>query len=573
MSVKISYSAVTKVRAGILLVNLSAVFCACVAQNSYLEGEPSSGTLPQRKFYTNTHELTEEGLSLMGLSKEDSIRKKLLGESERLAKLFVDGVPTSARASIQHNPGLDLVAHLHARARIELNTVPSEALTNWMFWQTGSTSAFYQSIGWEASSFGTTQKFDEALREQGAKDPWSDGPYDFGVARPQFGGRIGQAVVLAKKYAEVYGLADSYAPGGTLELAGKVFRSQGKMFLFLGTTEATVLQQDFTPNADGTFRISLTLPTTTGRAFLQIAEWHKLASEPSVASGYWTNALLIPIFIGAREPIKPDEFITQSEADPGDPAARLAKIVEVYNAERAKHGLEPMVLSAEVSGLSKEKLPEANNAGRNDSELFAKLASLGLPAKSVRWQWGQLQKVVEHAETSLLIPSYRSIILDPKLKVTGLAIQPGTQGISTYLQFYVEPLPALDATERKAELQLTLNQAREAKGRKPFKRHGPTEKVLDEFAKEVCDGKLQKGQFGALQQKLSKRVRISGGRILESLNHYFELPGEDDESFGEVYQSKASHLAIAICRGDFQGPDTKEYVLLLTFQPLGSAAR
>lgn len=573
-------SATTRVCRFLLAAFLSTgLIGGCGAQNSYLEGEPTAGSespgSSQKKFFVNNHELTDEGLSLLGLGKEDPKLKKLLAESEKIAKLYIDGVPINIRTSLQHSPALDLVAHFHARARAELdNHVPSVGLTAWLFWQTQSAAVFFQSMGWEGSSFGTIQSLDQVLREQGAKDPLSDGPFDFGVAHQQFGGRVGQAVVLAKRYAEVYGLADSYQPGGSLELTGKVFRPLGKLSLFLGTPDSKILQQDVILAADGTFRVSFTLPSSSGRAFLQIAEWHGLATDTTIQSGYWTTAMMISIFIGDRGPIKTDAFISQSVPDSEDPAARMAKIVEIYNTERAKQGLDPMTLSTEMNEIAKEKLPDIEKTMGNDNEMFAKLATHGVSAKSVSWQCGELDKAVEHAGTSLLIPSYRSIILDSRFKSTGLAVQPDSHGFSAYLQYFIEPLPEFDAVKRKTEIFSTLNQARVAKGRKPFKRHGPTEKALNEFAREVCDGKLKKGQFDPLLQKISKRTAgISGIRALESLTHYFDLPGEDDAVFGELYTSKSTHLAIALCRGNFQGPDLKEYVLLLTFQPQSSGSR
>lgn len=145
----------------------------------------------------------------------------------------------------------------------------------------------------------------------------------------------------------------------------------------------------------------------------------------------------IPIVIppGAMQPTRPWPT-TATCPIPARTTTDAAKLVALMNAERAKLGLTPLVLSAEISTVAHKFACEAaarndiSHVGSDGSKVSERLMRGGISALYVSENTASFYRTPEQAMAAWMVsPHHRENILRPNSRAVGVGQADGVQAI------------------------------------------------------------------------------------------------------------------------------------------------
>lgn len=280
--------------------------------------------------------------------------------------------------------------------------------------------------------------------------------------------------------------------------------------------------------------------------------------------------MLIPLYVGQDEPVKPDQMIANPPPNPTDKNLLAQRMLELYNTERKSHGLPPLVLSVEASAVASERSAALvlNKELPPDTTLEDMLARRGVVAWRVYQSSAYLNSVDESAWHSLLSPMHRRAILRINASLVGIGFAQKDEHQHAAIEYIVTPVPPLDVKAKKAALFEAVNTLRTAKGKPAFKGLPRAELALDEFAKAVCVGEIPYGELDPLYKLLKKhKVRYARAQTLYVKSRYFTRKELKKQGYQGLVEADRGELAVGVCRGDFPDLPRGEYVVFLIIQP------
>jgi len=337
------------------------------------------------------------------------------GFTEALRAAVADGLSTP----VVHAPELDAVAlHYALRGRID------DRIVSWILWKLGVAGT------------------EVILRRRVARDPaispyivrelqtllgWSKKDrtraYVLGATRvPRGDGTFVETVVAVAKEVEIKPLKKHYEPGETFLLEGRFLVKAENPLFYMSTDGVEAIELPVEADAEGHFAVKTVVPQTPGRYFVELTV-HPIAIEDKKLVFRQYTTLAVPIFVGAREPEGFDEIVLNPPSNPKDLDSWPERILAIYNAERAKHGLDP---------LRRNRLADALIADRLEQELqtfdppdFKEMAE-HLEESHGGFAWSASQSLIdsvdERARQILLSPSQRQMILDADVTMIGLGL-------------------------------------------------------------------------------------------------------------------------------------------------------
>jgi hypothetical protein len=532
---------------------------------------------PVRELPQETDAVVKKVIDKYGPSGFEEYVGKLLPSSAKLAGRFMGAFPEKDRALVTHNPLMDVVAYTFAVAFVQKEAMPADALTTWTFWKLGIASNRGDSQVMWASGGDVDDRLDDNLFEL-AKELKADGvPREFGIVRINAGNRRAQAVVFGRRHVEVRDLPKLYKPGETLTVKGKILSAFDKPKFYLDRGGHDIVSLDITADKEGVFTVTAELPQKPGRYFFEITTLDPKTGHADEENRWRHQILWLPVYVGRDEPWVPDEMIRRPPENPPERGMWAHRILDLYNAERKTLGLPPLGLSVEASDIAADRAAELarNRDLPPDTALYEKLAKRGLPVVEAYQSSGTLQYVDEKAWHSLLSPAHRHAILDKGVSLVGIGIRQRDEHTFAQIEYVVAPVPKLDAGARKDQLFAELNAIRVSKGRSAFIRHEKAELVLDEFVAGICSGGRSSADWESFWKALDKKgLGRSEAKAISWTARYFkfERSDEGDSSFKELMTSDKTHLAVGVCRGDFDDLPGGEFVAFVLIKPADTVA-
>src|SRR5262245_13473719 len=140
-------------------------------------------------------------------------------DAGRLRVAFEAVLRAETRATLQHEPALDLAAAAVAEATDGGKRPVPHAIMEWLVWRSGATSRVARADVIAADDPG---QLDFRLRELGERLQPAMLPQSYGLARSTRGGRTAQVVIVARQALAVEPFPKAHAPGATLVIKGKM---------------------------------------------------------------------------------------------------------------------------------------------------------------------------------------------------------------------------------------------------------------------------------------------------------------------------------------------------------------
>ena len=274
-------------------------------------------------------------------------------QNPKLIQKLLRQYPEEKRKLLIHDPKLDLVALVYAYTfssddtTASNNSLPSEPLTQWMFWKAGIVGVYKDSYAsWGRGRY-PISRLNSMFKYVTKQIKVRDKPVHFGIARVKTGTRrYGLAVVSASKDIFIEPLSKRVAPGEKVVIRGKIMVPMEEPCLYYETAKGRVKKRKIIPKEDGTFAIHYKAPKKKGRYLLEffglnLNDWY-------VSKGDF------PLYVGVEEPDTPDPAITQAQGNPKDRNLWKTRILQFYNREREKRGLEKIRLCETLNRLAQD---------------------------------------------------------------------------------------------------------------------------------------------------------------------------------------------------------------------------
>lgn len=497
----------------------------------------------------------------------------------RVRATFEGAIPAAARASLKHEPALDLVAKVAADMLRAERKPPAHALVEWLFWRAGATSRYarLETMVAEGVDDLDLQTADAAGRVQASVYPES-----FGIARS---GRA-QVIVFGRRTLDVDPLPKSYAPGAPVTIKVRPLGAFGELELLADDEGGGVSAARLTQAEGGALTATWKAPSKPGRYFLEITgldarTWAAMPENP------WRRTLfLAPIYVGVPESDKPDAFIARPGPAVVDATSWSGKIIDGYNALRSKAGKPLVAADGRLTALAAERAGVVARAGREpppDAVLADKLAAAGSPPHDYDAIEQRIDSPFDHVALRLLAPSARRRVLTAQNLVVGLGIAPrasvavggtptppGRAGDveNVVVEYVVEPVPRIDRATARAKVLEALDALAKAEGRAPYRHDEDVAKVVQRFADDVCRGAVRANQMKLLVDK----ARGVGEKYKQWTTPVWRA-GYDYTRWQEssvLAKAKEPPLAYAeagVCQGDVPGKPGGAYVVVIQFAP------
>jgi hypothetical protein len=488
-----------------------------------------------------------------------------------LRRAYEDRVPEAVRATIKHDPALDLVAQVLAAIYLRTRQVPAVSLEQWLFWRCGATTI---PAGFDILAFygdDPTPSLDQRLAQVAEQQRTRHVPISYGLVRVAFSDTITvQALVLARRPVEVPAFKKSFEPGQEIEVAVRPTLGYTDLTLFADAGGGDVRVVPMTAGDDQSHWAKVVLPSQPGRYFVEV-----VGVEPVVGAADpdhpWRNSLLLlPVYVGVPEPTEPDDFIRHPLPNPPDAAAFRDLILRGYNAERARFGRGPLALDPRAVGVAQEHSDEvARTAGdpRPDVHVYEELATAGLPANEVGYSLGNLEFVSEYVHARLLEPAARHRLLSPATTLLGLGLsrRPAEERVRPWavVEYAIEPVGALDAPKERDRVYAELAALDRAEQRPPIERDDGLGQVAQQVAEEVCRGARKLDDPKGIWDRargVTKGYTKAGS--FSWVGYHFskaEIARVREGTKGRGY----TRIGVGLCQGDLPGQPKGTFVLMM----------
>jgi hypothetical protein len=492
-------------------------------------------------------------------------------EQQRIRAAFENAVPPPARATLQHEPALDLVATTVAEMIAGEQQAPSHALVQWLFWRCGAASRYARI---EALTAQGVDDLDLQSADLAGKIQASVYPEAYGLARVSHGSSGAQVLVIGRRPLQIDPLPKAYAPGAEVTLKVKPLDAFGELMLHADDGEGGVARERLTAAADGTFSITRKAPSKPGRYFIEVTglDPRTLAAMPE---NPWRRSLFwVPIYVGVPEPTVPDDFMRAPSPNPADLTTWGTKIVEGYNEARVKQGKKPAATDGRLTALVQERSGLVSRAGREpppEVVLADKLAASGYPPHDYDEFTGRLDSISDYLRLRLLEPAARQRLLSAEAPVVGVGLSaraPNAKGEFDFVvvEDVVDAVARLDPARDKPRVLAALDAFQTAEGRPAFKHDDDVAKAVQGFADEVCRGSKRGNQMKPLVDK----ARGIGEKFHQWATPVwragYDYPRWQETSLlAKSKEAPLTHVEVGLCQGDLPGKPGGSYVVVVPY--------
>ncbi len=364
-------------------------------------------------------------------------------QNPKLIQKLLDEYPEEKRKLLIHDPKLDLVAMVYAYAYSSADTtstdysLPSEPLTQWMFWKVGIVGVYKDRYASWGRGRNPVNIIDSVFKNVPRQVKVRDKPVHFGIARLKTGTRrYGLAVVSASKDIDIEPLSKHVAPGEKIVIRGKITVPLKKPWLYYETSKGRIKRRKIVPNEDGSFAVHYKAPEKPGRYLLGFYNQNE--------NKLYNSKGVFPLYVGVEEPHGPDPSITHAQGNPKDRKLWAARILQFYNKEREKRGLEKIKLCEAINQLARTTAKNSVEKKKyvEKASLEERLTEAGVTnvKKSYRRR-SSYGFVDDHTLASLNDILFKKRILNPDVRYLGVGIVP-TNPKRTWFKFVVYAVAA-----------------------------------------------------------------------------------------------------------------------------------
>ena len=489
-----------------------------------------------------------------------------------LRKAYEDRVLPRTRATIRHEPALDLVAQVLAAIYLQTRSVPALSLEQWLFWRCGATAipAGFDILAFFGDDPGPA--LDKRLGEVAARQKGGSMPQSYGLVRVTFAaGVAGPALVVAGRPVEGPAVKKAFAPGEEMLVAVRPTLPYTSLTVYADAGGGDVKVVPMTANADQSYWAKVVLPSRPGRYFVQVAATEPAAESVDPEHPFRHGLLHLPVYVGVPEPTEPDEFIRHPVPNPPDVATWRELVLRAYNGERARLGRAPLVVDPRAVTVAQRRSDEVAatpGSPRPDPHVAEELAAVGIPVQEVGNSLGSLEFVSEYVHMRLLEPAARHHLLSPetKLLALGLSQRPGDDGVRPWsvVEYAIQPLGPLDVPKERSRVYAELAARDTAEQKPPIQRDDPRGSVAQHLAEEICKRTRTPDDGKGIDERLRRagvRPFSKGGRYSWVGYHFSraEIARVREGAKGNGY----TRVGVGICQGDLPERPKGTFVLMI----------
>ncbi len=294
--------------------------------------------------------------------------------------------------------------------------------------------------------------------------------YSFGLARlpTKSGWFIETLIVVKRRIVFETPIAKHYSPGEEIVIKGRFLGEVKYPSLNIDVDASQVMEEDITLGDGGHFAIQLVAPQTKGRHFIEINSHPSSYDEKQKEFNFWQKSeMLIPIYVGEREPLEIDNRFINPKDDPLDQQDWSERIANAYNKARQEIGLAPLKRNALADVLVRDKLyqdditfdaPSHNDISKN---LRRNGGGTLILSHRVYPEW-----IDQMAEWNLTIPSMRAIILDKKTSMLAAGVnEDGDSYFEVFISAPAKGKPAREGRFKFSALEIDESWSGPRKGR------------------------------------------------------------------------------------------------------------
>jgi hypothetical protein len=357
-------------------------------------------------------------------------------EAQGLQERFEAALRPEVRGRMHHDPALDRAAAAYAETHTETKQGPTRALGYWILYKSGAASLDPE-YRVRRGTRGSVTLFDlphfdqHAVDYAGKLDASSHRAY--GIARFAQGGTISQGIVVTSAPLDVKPFPKAYAPGAPFTLEVRPRDPYTNLTFFADDEDGSVHDEAMVARPDGTFSVSWRTPSRPSRYFVEIRATEPRAMAPDPEHPSQHTVLLCPIYVGVPEPAAPAPSGRSPSSVPSDPAAWSAWIRSIYDAERAKWRKAPLLSDPRLTALAEARaavIARIPGEAAPERGLRRKLAEMGIPVRTHRWDTSRFDAVDDYVVMHLLSPARRKhlILPDRAMYAIGIAADPPGEG-------------------------------------------------------------------------------------------------------------------------------------------------
>jgi uncharacterized protein YkwD len=261
-----------------------------------------------------------------------------------------------------------------------------------------------------------------------------------------------------------------------------------------------------------------------------------------------------PIYCGIPAPNTLAAARVPTEAPPASAAQAEADIARLVNADRAKAGLRPLTVDAQLADVARK-----HSTDMRDHNFFGhisprtgsaedRLRRADIGAHTIRENVAMGYTSGEVERGLMASPGHRANILDKDVSRLGVGVALNTQGGIAVTQLFTRPLDRADDNAVKT-IRARVDAARQAQGLDPLR----DDAMLDDVAARAVDDVLAgKKPGGAVEQALP-----TIGKRFAAVRTAVASAGSIDQLGDSVLQAASargvSHLGIALREGKRDG--------------------
>jgi hypothetical protein len=364
--------------------------------------------------------------------------------SEKLVNTFMGALSKKNHPKFRHDPRLDAVAHLYARAFGHKGSVPSRNLIQWAMWKMGVPGRISDTDILWVINYNPHEVLSVRLRTYAMGFEAKGDKYKFGLSRVETSpGKWAQAAIVVEDMVTVHDLPKKVQPGGKWVLRGKINSKHSGATLSIQLPQNNRVHLRLKANERGQFLVELPMIEQPGRYLVEMS----VDRNP----GYDDTAFLLPIYVGVDEPAEPEPHIVHPGANPSSLEGWPAVIMAAYNESRADVGIAPLQQDDKLTAYAQAE------AERFAKAIYKPWSPLGLfmhrqgatLANSIRY-FSLTDNAKDMAYSALNSVHYGGLLLDRKMTMCGLGVAPlkdDKSGRVVVVQVIAEPdTPPLEPT-------------------------------------------------------------------------------------------------------------------------------
>jgi hypothetical protein len=432
---------------------LPAALVALALASGCAGGNKSVRTIPTEDRKLLTIEIgTYESAATVDLLPQPSKRQKAL------ANTFRGSLSKAAHAKVSHNPALDVIAKVQLHSFTEHGALQATSLSQWMLWKLGVCGRFIAAPVYygKGPSAAIKDLLETELKKFARELEVTDSNVDFGIAQLKTGNNAwGLALILVQKNVIFYDLPKHYQAGQTILLRGRILVDSHNPTLYVDSTPTDIYEAPIEADGAGKFAIEIEAPSTPGRHFVEITT--ELGDDDQAAdedadtdddgdggddddeTRWRVQLAMVPIYVDAPEPTEPDAMILSPSPNPPDRNQWPARILELYNIERAERGLAPLEMNelvADVAHARAEKLVRDLTA-LPDGSFPPEFTANGIIPAKISMAVGLLEYVDETAWYNLLSPAHRQALFNEEYTLYGIGIAAHDMFVFGFYEYFL----------------------------------------------------------------------------------------------------------------------------------------